>query len=301
MGVREFVESLGDEITDPSEETFLLFSQSIPSQNLGFIDSKATSIDVAVAGRDLTIDQSPGLLSSNRGGGTTGAVLWKVTPLVAEWIASPSNILFSSGVLCDESQILELGCGISGILPVVVGPKVGRYIATDQEYVHKLLKQNIAANTTSHKIFTKKNVHGKAFPNYQDHQTNSNIEVIALDWESSSVSNLLSLLSSGSSGPPQIESRAINAIIACDCIYNESLIEPFVRTCTELCRLASVGEPTICIVAQQLRSDLVFEAWLEAFCKHFRVWRVGDELLTEGLKEGSGFVVHKGILIETKK
>jgi hypothetical protein len=51
----------------------LLFSQSIPSQNLGFVDSRATSIEIAVGGRDLTIRQSPTILSSTRDGGTTGA------------------------------------------------------------------------------------------------------------------------------------------------------------------------------------------------------------------------------------
>ena len=54
-------------------EFFLLFSQSIPSQNLGFVDSKATSLELSIGGRDLTIHQSPTILSSNRDGGTTGA------------------------------------------------------------------------------------------------------------------------------------------------------------------------------------------------------------------------------------
>lgn len=54
-------------------EAFLLFSQSIPSQNLGFVNPKATVLDISINGYDLTIHQSPTLLSSNRGGGTTGA------------------------------------------------------------------------------------------------------------------------------------------------------------------------------------------------------------------------------------
>lgn len=82
-------EAVGQEIEDPEEglnclanaqilslnvtETFLLFSQSIPSQNLGFVDSKASILDITVGNRDLTIHQSPTILSSNRGGGTTGA------------------------------------------------------------------------------------------------------------------------------------------------------------------------------------------------------------------------------------
>jgi hypothetical protein len=54
-------------------ESFLLFSQSIPSQNLGFVDSRTARLDLTVADRDLSIVQSPTLLTSYRGGGTTGA------------------------------------------------------------------------------------------------------------------------------------------------------------------------------------------------------------------------------------
>jgi len=54
-------------------ETFDLFSQELPSQNLGFVDSKSHVLEFTVAGHDLTIHQSPAILSSNRSGGTTGA------------------------------------------------------------------------------------------------------------------------------------------------------------------------------------------------------------------------------------
>lgn len=57
----------------PVVEAFLLFSQSIPSQNLGFVDSKASELEITIGDRDLIIRQSPTILSSNRGGGTTGA------------------------------------------------------------------------------------------------------------------------------------------------------------------------------------------------------------------------------------
>jgi len=50
------------------------------------------------------------------------------------------------------------------------------------------------------------------------------------------------------------------------------------------------------VVAQQLRSHAGFEAWLKAFQGGFRVWRVPDEMLVDGLKEGSGYVVHVGVL-----
>jgi len=54
-------------------EAFVIFSQDIPSQSLGFIDSQAATLDVTVAGHDLTIRQSRGLLTSDRKEGTTGA------------------------------------------------------------------------------------------------------------------------------------------------------------------------------------------------------------------------------------
>lgn len=54
-------------------ESFLVFSQQIPSQNLGFVDPKAQVLEVTVAGKDYTIHQSPGLLASDRKEGTTGA------------------------------------------------------------------------------------------------------------------------------------------------------------------------------------------------------------------------------------
>lgn len=54
-------------------ETFWLYSQPIPSSNLGFIDPKASTVDAQVGGVEYTIHQSPGVLSSDRAGGTTGA------------------------------------------------------------------------------------------------------------------------------------------------------------------------------------------------------------------------------------
>jgi hypothetical protein len=45
-----------------------------------------------------------------------------------------------------------------------------------------------------------------------------------------------------------------------------------------------------------MRQPDVFEQWLEATLLNFRVWRVPDELLTEGLQTGTGFALHLGIL-----
>lgn len=221
-------------------------------------------------------------------------VVWKVTPLFASWIAADDNILFKTSMLDSRSVVLELGCGISGIIGLVVSPKIQGFISTDQDYVFQKLKINLDENAVRPK---KPKTGWKSGTKHNDNSTStaSNIEVVHLDWELSSVSSLLSLVQSG---PMKIK-EDINAVIACDCIFNEALIDPFIRTCAELCHLSvdkSPHQPTLCIIAQQLRSHLVFEAWMIAFLKLFRVWRVPDELLSEELKGGSGFVIHIGIL-----
>ncbi|MCJ1416428.1 hypothetical protein MMC32_002764 [Xylographa parallela] len=291
MPLLELLRLLGEEIQDPEEESFLLFSQTLPSQNLGFVDAKATSIDLTVAGRDITVQQSPTVLSSNRSEGTTGAVLWRVSPLFADWVSRPENPLFSHSILRSDSLVLELGCGIAGIVGLVLAPRIGRYIATDQEHLLKTLKENISQNSISpraakplkrsRKLTSKLSGQPRGAPN---------IEVVALDWELSSISSLPDVLGSTST---------VDMLIGCDCIYNEALIDPFVRTCTEICELRTRDgqwPPTVCIVAQQLRSPDVFEAWAKAFYESFRFWRLPDEMLHQGLRTDSGYVIHLGVL-----
>ena len=101
---------------------------------------------------------------------------------------------------------------------------------------------------------------------------------------------------------------SFDVVVACDCIYNEALVEPFVATCVDVCRLRDGGgggdgkegeggqQPCVCVVAQQLRDPLIFEAWATRFVRSFHAWRVPDELLVEGLRSSQGFVVHVGVL-----
>ncbi|KUI53772.1 Diaminohydroxyphosphoribosylamino-pyrimidine deaminase [Cytospora mali] len=285
---------------------FLLFSQNIPSQNLGFIDSKATTLELTINGQDLTITQSPGVLSSNRAGGTTGAVVWKVTPPFASWLASPeTNIFFKSGVLSPTSTVLELGCGVSALVGLAVGPLVSRYVLTDQPYVARFVQQNIqqnqhpprpSARPSSNRRKGKDN-HGSGSNSRHHTQTppgTGNIIFNPLDWELDTPTPALV--------GPDPDASSFDFLVACDCIYNEALVPHLTQTCADLCRLRSSdarseGRPCVCVVAQQLRDPEVFEAWLRDFCaKGFRVWRVPDRELPKALRSSSGFVVHVGIL-----
>lgn len=252
-------------------------------------------------------------------------VVWKVTPLFAEWISSPDhNPLFAHGLLGPSSLVIELGCGISALVGLLLAPRISRMILTDQDYVAKLVEQNIAENEVNHDATHNPNKSpppplakaarssaapskGKARPPHpvpapaRHHRQGSQapIHFSTLDWETDVPTSALTLSSPG-------ESKSFDVVVACDCIYNEALIDPFVSTCADVCRLRSAEveddpgsslEPCVCIVAQQLRDPDVFEAWLTRFAEPFDTYRVPDELLIEGLQsENSGFVVHLGVL-----
>lgn len=256
------------------------------------VDATAPSLEVTVAGRDLCIKQSPGLLFSDRTGGTTGAVMWQITQHFANWLASKNNVLFRVGMLNQNSTVVELGTGVSGVVALTLGPRVREYIATDQRYTLKLLERNISDNSHS-----KSSKAGSAKTDSKStSKRSSNIQTVALDWEIDDASSLFNLLKASSN--QSASQSGVDVVIACDCIYNEALIEPFVRACTDICSLRGRGqaEPTVCVIAQQLRSAEVFEIWLRSFARSFSIWRVPDELLSDGLKPGTGFVVHVGIL-----
>lgn len=135
----------------------------------------------------------------------------------------------------------------------------------------------------------------------------TNISFTTLDWETDQAASLKECMdldeTHGEEEGEGDEDKDFDLLLSCDCIYNEALVAPFVRTCAELCRLrpayvAESGElrerrrPTVCIIAQQQRSPDVFETWLREAMREFRVWRLRDDVLGEGLRSGSGYLVH---------
>lgn len=162
----------------------------------------------------------------------------------------------------------------------------------------KTLKLNLEENLPKLKSPKKgqRQKKGESAPELSAKLSSTNINIVHLDWETSLISPVL--LSSSFSGLNFPQDISLDLILACDCIFNEALIDPFVRTCADLCRLPKPesSPSSMCIIAQQLRSHIVFEAWLFAFHQKFRVWRVPDEKLHEGMRGGSGFVIHIGLL-----
>jgi predicted nicotinamide N-methyase len=221
-------------------------------------------------------------------------VLWEISPLLAEWLLSPDNVLFQQGALSGGSVVLELGSGIGGVVAMAMGTRVARFLATDQAYVLRGLERNLERNAAllmtpeQHRPGGRRGRRPRTAK--PEMRSEHGIECLELDWETSSICSLPELLGEGAH---------LDAVLACDCIYNESLIEPFVRTCSELCSLSDRADrPTFCLIAQQIRSPDVLEEWLKAFSAKFKVWRLTDELLTEELRSGSGYVIHFAVLRE---
>ncbi|RDW90667.1 S-adenosylmethionine-dependent methyltransferase [Aspergillus mulundensis] len=327
--VSHILATIGQEVEDADEESFLLFSQDIPSSNLGFVDSKASAVDITIHDREYTIHQSPTLLSSSRAGGTTGAVLWKITPLFASWLSNTSsNPLWTTEHLTPSSTIVELGCGISALTALALSPLLepqgtnGHYIATDQEYVHRLFRQNLQSNppkatskassSSGIKKGKKQQKASAAISQNDAAQLNphQNITFTSLDWETDHPETLKQQIAAAGEEQEAGEEfdPGFDLLLSCDCIYNEALIAPFVRTCAEIARLRpspsaftesgskSGRKPTICVIAQQQRSPDVFEAWLRETMRYFRVYRINDDALGRELGVGSGYLIHGLVL-----
>ena len=238
------------------------------------------------------------------------AVLWKITPVFASWISRPDNIFFSNGILTSHSAVLELGCGISAVVGLLLAPKITTYVMTDQAYVSKLVHENIEENkdmltakpavsgkgaksSSSSSSRSRKHKGSGAEARRTSSSTSERLTFRPLDWEADEVTPSLT-------GSETV--RSFDVVLCCDCIYNEALVEALVQTCADVCKLraddseSSSGNPCVCVVAQQLRDAEVFEAWLTRFSQDFEVWRVPDSILAEGLRSNSGFAVHIGIL-----
>lgn len=204
-----------------------------------------------------------------------------MTPLVAEWLSAQPCFLEDIGTLHADSSVVELGCGITGLIGITLGPRVKQYLLTDQEYVLKVLRENVQANETPNA--KAKTVKRGQPPKHDKVPKPSNISITALDWELDDASSLTTQLGHGG---------VVNLVIACDCIYNEYLIDPLVRTMRDVCRLNPKGNPATVLVAQQLRSDVVLEAFLRALMEDFVVWRITDKYSSPALGSDSGYVLH---------
>lgn len=146
--------------------------------------------------------------------------------------------------------VIELGSGISGILPIVLGNYVDYYIGTDQQGILNKLKYNIKENCSQ---ITLREIYSKSL-NIEPCDDDSSIvekndtdterkaperpklflEIECIDWETfkldtESISSLYPSLDT----MKQLESKTVY-IVAMDVIYNDFLIKPFLNTIQQL-------------------------------------------------------------------
>ena len=248
------------------------------------VDDKSSSLSIEVAGDVYEIRQSPGLLTSANAEGTTGAALWKISPLVADWLVDQTNALWSSETLHANSTVVELGCGITGLIGCAMSKRIATYVLTDQRSIIKLLQQNVTANAS-------KGPTSRLKARYAKKQAaslglSSNVHVLELNWETDDASIVDEVLMSD---------QPIDLVVVCDCVFNDFLLEPLVNMCQKLCS-RSGEKQTVLLIAQQLRSDEVLSAFFSILLREFRVWRISNHGLPTSLHYGSGFAVHIAIL-----
>jgi hypothetical protein len=257
-------------------------------EGLGWL-SRDSEVQVTIADKyDLSIKQSLSLLNSKKESSTTGAVAWRVSPRFCEWVLD-ENSLFHDLLSSPHSIVVELGAGVAGIVASVIGPRVGRYIATDQSHLLKLLRTNIENNLVSsvHSAAHYSGRKGRGRPKHEHKSAlpTSHVLVEEFDWE-----NLDTI------GYFENDIRGVGCngiILACDTIYNDYLIPHFCAAVKLV--LSTMGSGSRLIMAQQLRSEEVLESCLVALSgAGLCVYSVESAQLSAELS--NGFAVHLTML-----
>lgn len=264
------LEKLSQENLD--EYIFTLYSENAPQSRLGYVNKNADLVTITLPEShiDLHIQQSISQLSSTKETtSTTGFVCWSSSVQFSDWILSGNS---SSPIKLSKSDtVLELGSGVGGICAATLSGKVGHYVATDQKHVLKLLSSNLANNLDGFESSTmnsdlpttlKKSSHINATANTEtnkheirnktkrnDKYKNSRIDVVEFDWED---------LELGLDRLGHTNHDEINIIIACDTIYNEYLITPFINAIKALL----TQEHTIALITVQLRDAITMETFV---------------------------------------
>ncbi|CAI4035065.1 hypothetical protein SMKI_12G2030 [Saccharomyces mikatae IFO 1815] len=231
--------------------------------------------NIALDSYHVSVEQSISSLHSSRdnGNSTTGYVVWSTTPFFISWLlysasATPfrlgTQVEVVHGSSCEQHMlelpklinltgtdfskrgILELGAGISGILPVILGNFVDVYVSTDQRGILTKLKHNIIENLSQ---LTRKQCVSRTLrlelPTLEpaDDATTTiteslskatlKLEVADLDWEKMNLQD-----EKTHSLHPELsligETCTSVYVVAMDVIYNEYLIDPFLKTLVQL-------------------------------------------------------------------
>ncbi|SCV05330.1 LANO_0H05116g1_1 [Lachancea nothofagi CBS 11611] len=241
--------------------------------------------------------------SQDNSNSTTGYVVWTTTPFFLQWLLySEAGRIFTIGgsIDCEDEpssstceipamfssssieiedqqfhQVIELGCGVCGILGIALGNYVDKYVYTDQKALLNRLKNNIAHNIDELRL---RNVTSTTlgFDSRRKTPLQIQIDVLSLDWETFNAN------------PTKIDSllkpnRTANvSIVSMDVVYNEYLIEPYLKTLSSLLEYYErMGHVPNALLGIQLRDQDVVERFLECAIidYHLKVYVIMDPVI----------------------
>lgn len=194
--------------------------------------------------------------------------------------------IFNDGSNREDPKIcvIELGSGVSAILPMVLGNYVDYYIGTDQNGILNKLKYNIRENlseVTLRDIYSKTlkiNQYDERISVLDENDKHDEIsdmkkpklylEIESIDWETFKLDNKsVSKLYPSLETIKRIETKTVY-MLAMDVIYNDFLIKPFLNTIKQLRdyyleddRNGSVK--VVILIGVHLRSQEVVSTFLE--------------------------------------
>ncbi|AQZ15895.1 RKM5 (YLR137W) [Zygosaccharomyces parabailii] len=240
---------------------------------------------------NFIIEQSlSGLYSSSNGNSTTGYVLWSTTPAFIQWLLYDPNayelrkggsvktigtsIARSIPAMFSGKQstgIVELGSGVSGILPVILGNHVDYYICTDQRGILNKMKHNIRENISqlNRRHCLSQSMGITSGEDREEPAGNAvNLEIMLLDWEKFQ-------LKDGTCYPDLYflaQKSSTVYIVAMDVIYNDFLIDPFLKTLSQIRDyFIQKKMQTHCLIGIHLRAEDMVANFLEKAVLQYRL------------------------------
>ncbi|KAJ2444468.1 hypothetical protein GGF42_006292 [Coemansia sp. RSA 2424] len=229
-------------VTDAEEEVCELYSvyySSGSKERTNRVDPTRPSVEIEIHGGQrtiaLTIIQNPHI---NGELGQTGGVLWNSSVVLSEYFARRSI----SGWPLTAMNIIELGagCGLVGVALHRLGAR--RVVVTDQRRMMKVLGKNVdLAKTTT---------------------TGGGLLLATeYDWEKGAEDQ-------------SVVREAVDLVVVSDCVYHENVVPLLVGAMADVCGSRKDGRRAVAIVGQELRSDLVHQAFVEALLERFVVYRI---------------------------
>lgn len=266
------------------DHLFDLYTEHVPpeGQHLGYVDKSTETIVVNLprSGMEVQVRQSLTELSSKTQTSSTGFICWQAAAAFADWVVSDAKCPFHGAFKGSNGglTVVELGAGVGAVCASVLGPLTRHYVATDQRHILKLLKANFAENVPDHRYTSStlepvQNTPKSAKKGFQC----AKVDFVEFDWE-----RLHEALYNFS----EVEQQKPDLVIACDTVYNEYLVPPFLEAISAL-----LGPQSTAVVALQLRDEDVMHVFLEkALGSGLNVYSVPDHLLSKDLIQG--FVVY---------